>query len=101
MAIKTGTPQGGILSVILWNLSFDILLQRLKGKKVKVIGFADDGALLIHGLKLEYMAKLLQKSINIASNWARESGLKLSPEKNGCNALYQEKENSHNPETVP
>ena len=56
-------------------------MKRLKGKRVKVIGFADDGALIIHGLKLEYMGKLLQKSINIADNWAKESGLKLSPEK--------------------
>ena len=50
--IKSGTPQGGILSVILWNMAFDILLKKLGKKKVKVIGFADDGALIIVGRNL-------------------------------------------------
>ena len=65
--IKSGTPQGGILSVILWNLAFDILLNRLSNKKVKVIGFADDGALIIHGKNLRHMTKLMQNAVNKAS----------------------------------
>ena len=40
--IKSGTPQGGILSVILWNMAFDLLLKKLGKGKVKVIGFADE-----------------------------------------------------------
>ena len=79
--IKSGTPQGGILSVILWNMAFDQLLKMLRGKRVKVIGFADDGSLLIQGKNIKYMFRLMQKAINTANKWVRDNGLTLSPEK--------------------
>ena len=42
-ALKKGTPQGGVLSVILWLLIFDELLNKFgKQKRIKIIGFADD-----------------------------------------------------------
>ena len=53
-ALKKGTPQGGVLSVILWIIIFDELLILYKGR-VEIIGFADDGSLLIRGKKLNKM----------------------------------------------
>ena len=53
IAIKTGCPQGGILSVLLWNIAFDQLLGKFRKGRVVCIGFADDGTLLIHGKDLK------------------------------------------------
>ena len=53
--IEAGTPQGGILSVMLWNIVFDMLLRKFNRTRVKAIGFADDGDLLIHGKDLDRM----------------------------------------------
>ena len=78
--MKSGTPQGGILSVILWNMAFDLLLKKLKCKKVKVIGFADDGALIV-GKNISCMNRLMQKAVDTANKWAEDNGLALSPEK--------------------
>ena len=48
-AIKAGYPQGGILSILLWSLAFDLLLGKFHKGRVMCIGFADDGTLLING----------------------------------------------------
>ena len=79
--IKTGCPQGGILSVLLWNITFDTLLKKITKGRVKCIGFADDGTLLIHGRDLKTMKNLMQKAINKVMDWANECNLKLSPNK--------------------
>ena len=81
-ALKKGTPQGGVLSVILWLLIFDELLNKFgKQKRIKIIGFADDGSLLISGRNLQQMYKLMQNAIDMAHSWAKSCGLRLSPEK--------------------
>ena len=73
---------GGVLSVILWLLIFDELLNKFgKQKRIKIIGFADDGSLLISGRNLQQMYKLMQKAIDMAHSWAKSCGLRLSPEK--------------------
>ena len=66
--IKRGSPQGGIGSPQFWNVPFDELLEIINTGPFVGIGFADDGALIIHGQNLEYMRRLLQKSINIADS---------------------------------
>ena len=62
-------------------MAFDLLLKKLGKGKVKIIGFADDGALIIQGKNLKYMNRLMQNAINKAQKWATDSGLTLSPEK--------------------
>jgi hypothetical protein len=79
--IENGCPQGGILSVVLWNMAFDGLLAYFKTGRVRCVGFADDGVLLIHGKDLPQMYKLMQVAIDKANKWAGDNGLKLSPAK--------------------
>lgn len=55
ISIKSGCPQGGILSVLLWNICFDQLLSKFTTGRVRCIGFADDGTLIIHGKDLKNM----------------------------------------------
>ena len=57
--------------MILWLLIFDELLEKFtKQKRIKIIGFADDGALLISGKNLQQMFRLMQKAVNMADSWA-------------------------------
>ena len=73
-ALTRGTPQGGVLSPLVWNLSFDSLLNLFQGS-VSIKGFADDAALLICGFDLPVMQQLMQQAINMAVDWGRDNGL--------------------------
>ena len=84
---EEGTPQGGIISPVLANLTLDRLEQRLedmyrsttcKGKKAKVhmIRYADD--FIISGSSKE----LLEQEVKpLVETFMKERGLTLSPEK--------------------
>jgi ribonuclease HI len=79
--LRLGCPQGGILSVLLWNLAFDDLLKLYVNDNLTIIGYADDGCLIIEGTNPEQMVSQMNKALNKACKWATEKGLKLSPEK--------------------
>ena len=50
-SLVRGTPQGGILSPLVWNTVFDSLLRTLEGfQGVEPRGYADDGMFLISGI---------------------------------------------------
>jgi len=48
-----GSPQGGILSPIAWNLVMDTLLSTMKHNAIKPIGYADNILLLLRGKDLK------------------------------------------------
>ena len=77
-----GTPQGGVLSPILWNLAFDELLKMFdNNQRVEIRGFADDACLVITGDDPITMEQELQKGLDRINRWARWNGLKLSSNK--------------------
>ena len=78
--LTLGCPQGGVLSVLIWILAFDDLLDNFTGQ-VSCVGYADDGCLIIEGLNLPRMYKLMNEAIVKAETWAASCGLKISPEK--------------------
>ena len=78
--IVSGTPQGGVLSPMIWNVVFETLLQRLD-KHTDATGFADDGHMLASGFSSKECARRLQLSLNAAMKWGRENGLEFAPEK--------------------
>ena len=73
--LTRGTPQGGVLSPVVWNLAFDELLDLFSTGPVKIIGFADDAALVILGQDLSTMRDLAQIAINKAVKWGNKNGL--------------------------
>ena len=80
--LTRGTPQGGILSPLAWNVVFDSLLQRLKEfSGVQPRGYADDGMFLISGICPNTIVDLAQPAINAAVGWGTENGLKFSSKK--------------------
>ena len=81
-ALTRGTPQGGILSPLMWNIVFDSLLETLeKIPGIKPRGYADDGMFLISGICPNTLIDLAQPAIDCAIEWGRDNGLKFSATK--------------------
>ncbi|MEM6804865.1 MAG: reverse transcriptase family protein, partial [Bacteroidota bacterium] len=93
--IDIGTPQGGVLSVVAWNIVFDDLIRRVKALKneVKIIGYADDAKLLAEGGSIAKIMMRLNITLRVVSNWAEDSGLKISTEKSSA-MLFTKKRRS-------
>jgi len=76
-----GTPQGGILSPLVWNLSINILLTKLRAKRLTAVGYADDLLLLTHGRNDKVIKRRTQQAIDLAVEWATWAGIKFNPAK--------------------
>ena len=79
--VVKGTPQGGILSPLLWNLVFDELLAIFDSGPVSITGFADDGGLLTLGIDPQTMVDNMQVAVDQAVAWGNENGLSFNPSK--------------------
>ena len=79
--IKKGTPQGGVLSPLVWNLAFDDLLSQFDEGPVHIKGFVDDAVLLVCGPHPYTLVQLMQRAINKANAWGLSKGLTFSHEK--------------------
>ena len=91
-----GTPQGGVLSPIIWNIVFESLLTAMS-KYTFVTGFADDGCIIVTGSNVTQLGRKLQKALNAAEQWGHENGLQFAPEK----SIAVHFTRAHKPETPP
>ena len=82
---RKGTPQGGVLSPIIWNLIMDGWVQKIYNEQlpIEIICYADDILIISRGDKwnLDIQRQVLQKAIDILSNSARDDGLTFSETK--------------------
>ena len=78
--LTRGTPQGGVLSPVIWNIVFESLLVRMS-RYAFATGFADDGCILVNGADAAACQPRLQQALKVAEEWARENGLQFAPEK--------------------
>jgi hypothetical protein len=78
---KKGTPQGGCLSDIAWNVNFDEVPALFDNSPITATMFADDGSLVVKGPDLPTLISLLQSAIQKVENWGNENGLKFSQAK--------------------
>ena len=76
-----GTPQGGVLSPVLWNLAFDEVLSLVEGTAIKAFGYADDLALVGRGPDLTTNINQLQIVLDRVTAWGNTQGLRFSPSK--------------------
>ena len=76
-----GTPQGGVLSPLLWNICFDSVLSSMKSTPGLACGFADDLAIIIPGTDPGTLINIGQQAINRALAWGTANGLKFSDTK--------------------
>ena len=83
--INRGTPEGGILSPAIWNITGSETLDRFDGNSpVDGTGYADDFLLLTIGQDLQRMQIDMQIAINMICRWARDNKLTFSAEKTKC-----------------
>ena len=94
--LNKGTPQGGVFSPVAWNLAFDSLLRLFDRSNVLIIGFADDGTILISGPDPTTLVFIAQEALDKISRWGLDNGLKFSPSKTTA-VLFHKKYKS--PET--
>ena len=76
-----GTPQGGVLSPVLWNLAFDEVLTLLEGGPIKACGYADDLVLIGRGPDASTILNNMQQALNRVAKWGLEQGLRFSASK--------------------
>jgi ribonuclease HI len=77
-----GTPQGGILSIIFWNLEPDDLLDMFPKVHPSLINaFADDLSDAVVGIDMSSIESRLQQDIKVMEAWAKKSGLSFSASK--------------------
>ena len=78
--LTRGTPQGGVLSPIIWNIAFEALLKQMS-RYAFVTGFADDGCAVATGQDMVLNQKRIQYALQEAEKWAEDNGLTFAPEK--------------------
>ena len=79
--VVRGTPQGGVLSPLLWNIAINGLLVELEKEGIGVIAYADDVAIAVSGKFLNTIKEVMQKALSVISKWASSCGLGINPAK--------------------
>ena len=81
MSTSMGFPQGGVCSALFWVIAFDPAIKIINENLTVGNGFADDCAIVIGGIKLKFMVKKLQATINKLTDWGARCGLSFNPSK--------------------
>ncbi len=76
-----GTPQGGVLSPLIWMLFMDSILKNFTKGAVRAIGYADDIVLYTSGFDPDTMANLMTEALRTVWMWDQEHGLIFNPTK--------------------
>ncbi|RZK37795.1 MAG: hypothetical protein EOO61_08560, partial [Hymenobacter sp.] len=76
-----GTPQGGVLSPLLWLAVMNSLLKKLNSHGFKTIGYADDLCICCRGKHLSTLSDRTQFALKLVEEWCREVGLRVNPGK--------------------
>ena len=76
--VHNGTPQGGVLSPIIWNLEFNPVLTQSDRQPEESEGFADDLEMTVCGKDPVTMVSQMQVAIRRAEGWAIGRGLAFS-----------------------
>ena len=76
-----GSPQGGILSPLVWNLVMDSLLKDFQSGPVKAVGYADDIIIMAAGNDMKINADSIQLALNKVIAWGKDKGLVFNPTK--------------------
>jgi len=79
--VNRGTPQGGVLSPLLWNIAVNKLLRILEGGGCMVVAYADDVAIIFNGKYPQTLCDLMTAKLKILSEWTIANGLGVNPSK--------------------
>lgn len=90
---ENGLPQGSVLSVILFFISINNVMDVIE-RPVKGCLFADDLTIICSGNNLKPTQKLIQNTLDKLSDWSKQSGFKFSETK--TEFIIFSKRNSNN-----
>lgn len=76
-----GTPQGGVISPLLWVLVVNNILHKLKRKGITAIAYADDIVILVRGKFLTTISEIMESALKDIVKWASSNGLGVNPKK--------------------
>ena len=79
--VAQGTPQGGILSPLLWVTTINSLLRILTEERLKPVCYADDVIIILRGNNPNQLCRRAEKALKIAHDWAQPRGLNVNLEK--------------------
>jgi hypothetical protein len=79
--LKIGTPQGGVLSSLAWNVCFDSLLKILDTGQATSVGYAADAMVMVTGSDPGTLINIMQPYLTKALAWGEANGLKFSSSK--------------------
>ena len=96
VTIDNGVPQGSILSVTLFLLAINDILNNIS-LPVKGFLFSDDLIFFCKGNNTLTTEALLQDTINKIQSWASKTGFKFSQNKSQCIYFSRRSNNSYNP----
>ena len=92
-----GSPQGGVLSPIVWNMIMDTLLVRFAEGPIKVVAYADDVILLLRGFDAKLMTQIMEEALTQIHEWGRQHGLSFNPEKTTTTMFETGRKHKHEP----
>ncbi|MEW8548241.1 MAG: reverse transcriptase domain-containing protein [Candidatus Thiodiazotropha sp.] len=78
---ENGSPQGSVLSPILFNVIINTLSDQLRETSVDLSQFADDSLFWKTARKSATMLTEMQNTLNLIETWANEWGFKINPSK--------------------
>ena len=79
MTIENGTPQGSVISPLLFLIMINDLPDTVKSKELTL--FADDSCIFKSGRKLDVIIRNVQRSLDALSDWCDSNGFKISRRK--------------------
>lgn len=79
--ISAGVPQGSVLGPLLWNLMYDGVLRLALPKGVKIVGFADDIAVITVAKNIPEVEQATNEAIRVIKKWLVSANLELADHK--------------------
>lgn len=79
--ITAGVPQGSVLGPLLWNILYDPLLSLKLVEGAKLVGFADDLAILLSASDRDTLIWNVNEALRDICKWMKTHHLQIAPEK--------------------
>ncbi|KAL7293492.1 hypothetical protein TKK_0012939 [Trichogramma kaykai] len=79
--VTAGIPQGSVLGPTLWNIMYDGILRVQFPQGTKIVGYADDTAIVVTVMHLEDVTLKSNRAIRIVRDWLKIIGLQLADHK--------------------